>query len=1140
MVDKEQEIRLQFLDEAGEYLDTLETALLGVAQRGVDSHEINGALRAAHSIKGGAALMGYGLTSELAHRLEDSLKVLKIQRGEGVTSDVEGQLLSGVDAIRQIVERDRTGTPADEAWVNTSVLPIFDGLYDALGEPSAEDAASIMDADEGQNVMPLIFQTEVEGSLERLEALIDEQPADLQAEVATMAQELSGLGEMLELPLFIQLCQSVEQYAIAAVSPAQVQEVASKTLQIWRRAQALVLTDNVESMPAQLTGMSFGLIDIEFDGAVDSAAGVDSSLVDAPLDEATWNALGEEDDALVGDVFAGLGEEDDALVGDVFAGLEDSDPGAGDSTGGSTGDFDGGFTESLEAGAAESQANETRQPTQDSQTKRETADAFAGVFDEVSSAANADASDVFGRSSKARSADEGTGTAFRFSASPQSQADAPDLGDNTVRVSVRKLNELNDYFGELTIERNRLEAEVKRMRGLVGDLSRKLRSLDEINDDVRDLYEQPDQPLLLAGARSAGLLPGSADGSSNGFSSLENGTYNGAHNSTQNGTQNGAQKGYGSANPSPTAAGVNTPAAAKSAANMDADPAFRQGFDSLEFDRYNDAHLPFRKIVESVVRLQEVADDIELSVDKTEQTTRVIHRTARHLQRNLNQLRMRPLSDVTNRFPRALRELELKHGKSVELQLEGETILIDRNILEALNDPLMHIVRNAFDHGIETPERREAQGKNGTGTIAIRATNRSGRTMITISDDGNGIALEKIRDRALSMGLDADLLDVASESELLSLIFEPGFSTSEKVTALSGRGVGMDVVRNNLTQIRGDISVDTSAGQGTTFTISVPYSLSVTRIMLAEGNRMPVALPTDMIEEVTVLAPDDVYEADGREMFRFKGEGLRLIRLSKWLAFNCPRQIDSLDEVPKMDGPSTLIFRVGEQRVGLQVDRSWGDQEVAVRRVEGPIALPAGFSNCTILGDGKVVPLINLPDLARWVVNCEGSDIHSAEALYSNPVTSGAIDALSLEAAPEVMNRAVKFLVVDDSVNVRRLLALTLEKAGYEVEQARDGQDAFEKLSTGLLVDGIVCDVEMPRMDGYSFLSKLRSQPNYADVPITMLTSRSGDKHRMLAMNLGATAYFSKPYQERVLLKSLEETLKAAKEKRREEERAQL
>ncbi|MEO0805111.1 MAG: response regulator [Cyanobacteria bacterium J06643_4] len=1094
MEDKEREIRLQFLDEANEYLSTLESALLGVAQRGVDVQDMNAALRAAHSIKGGAALMGYGLTSKLAHRLEDSLKVVKIQRGEGVTSDVEGQLLNGVDAIRQIVERDRTSTPIEEHWINSTINPIFDGLYDTLGEPSAEDVASMMDGDEGQDVTPLIFQTEMEGSLERLERLLDERPNDFQRELMTLAQDLSGLGEMLELPAFIQLCQSVEHYAAGAANGQQLEEVGQSALQTWRRAQALVVTGNADSMPAELSGISFGLIDIEFDGdeseqgpgaqtfaeqvfggaaELDGAGGIDGA--DEALVSDVFGDLGEADDTLVGDVFGGLGEEDDALVGDVFAGLGKEDDAL-------VGDVFAGLGEedAVQEGAVEPFVFEQAEATED-------VDAFAGVFDNEETLQGGNKS----------------GTEFRFSEAPKAQVDEGDLDDKTVRVSVRKLNDLNDYFGELTIERNRLEAEVKRMRGLVKDLSRKLRSLDEINDDVKDLYEQPSNQFLLAG-RPQNALPGTA------FSDLSSGAgaTNGSGQNTAFATyQNGAEQ-------------ADDPNAST------ADPRFRQGFDALEFDRYNDAHLPFRQIVESVVKLQEVADDIELSVDKTEQTARVIHRTARHLQRNLNQLRMRPLSDITNRFPRALRELEIEHGKSVELTLEGENTLIDRNILEALSDPMMHIVRNAFDHGIETPQVRESQGKGGRGTIAIRAFNRNNRTIITVSDDGNGINLEKIRDRAQSMGLDADLLSAASEAELLSLIFEPGFTTSDEVTSLSGRGVGMDVVRNNLTQIRGDISVDTEAGKGSTFTISVPYTLSVTRVMLAEGNRMPVALPTDLIEEVTIIDDADMYETDGKAMFHYKGDAVRLIHLSNWLAFNCPRQIDSLEAVPNIDGPSVMIFRMGEQRMGLQVDRSWGEQEVAVRRVEGPIALPAGFSNCTILGDGRVVPLVSLPDLARWVLNCEGSDINSAAALYSNPVANGAVDPFSLQTVPDrERQRRPRFLVIDDSVNVRRLLAMTLEKVGYEVIEARDGQDALDKLKTGIEVDSIVCDVEMPRMDGYSFLSKLRADYRYAEMPVTMLTSRSGDKHRNLAMNLGATAYFSKPYQERELLKSLAESL---------------
>ena len=1137
MEDKEREIRLQFLDEAGEYLDTLETTLLGMAQRGVDAHDMNGALRAAHSIKGGAALMGYELTSDLAHRLEDSLKVLKIQRGETATSDVEGQMLAAVDAIRQIVDRDRAAQPVDQGWLNESVLPIFDWLRDRLGEPSAEDAASMMEADEGQNVMPLIFQTEVEGSLEQLESLIGDYTSSadgparletLRSGLGVMAQELAGLGEMLDLPAFIQLCQSVERFASSAANESQMQEVAQKALDVWRRAQALVLTGNTDSMPNQLAGLSFGLIDIEVGDLEEDLQEADfSAAVDRPLNETNWQGLGNADEALVGDVFSGLGEENDALVDDVFAGLGEEDDALVDDVFSGLGEEDDALVGDVFSGLNDenSALDEDVLPPDELSAQPadmpESEDAFAGVFDDLPQAERS-TSGGFGTAQVADSS-AGQGTEFRFSESSKPAAETADLDDKTVRVSVRRLNELNDHFGELTIERNRLEAEVKRMRQLVKDLSRKLRSLDEINDDVRDIYEQPDSPLLLAAGKTTALL-GAAGSSQTSFEKAGTSSRVLSISSENGASENGASE-NGISDNGLSDNGLSDNGLANGSAGTGHDAGFRQGFDALEFDRYNDSHLPFRQIVESVVKLQEVADDLELSVNKADQTTRVIHRTARHLQRNLNQLRMRPLSDVTNRFPRALRELEIEHGKQVKLSLEGEGTLIDRNILEALSNPLMHIVRNAFDHGIEKPKQREDKGKSGEGTIAIQAFNRSNRTTITVSDDGNGIALEKIRDRAKEMGLDADLLAAATESELLSLIFEPGFSTSDEVTALSGRGVGMDVVRNNLTQIRGDINVETAAGQGTTFTISVPYSLSVTRIMLAEGNRMPVAIPTDTIEEVTVVAPADMYETDGREMFHFKGDAVRLIRLSNWISFNCPRHIDSLEEAPNMDEPSVLIFRMGEVRYGLQIDRSWGEQEVAVRRVEGPIALPAGFSNCTILGDGRVVPLVSLSDLARWVMGCEAADIFSAKALYSNPVANGAIDPVSLEAAQDEVKRRSRFLVIDDSVNVRRLLALTLEKAGYEVEQARDGQDALEKLETGVIIDGIVCDVEMPRMDGYSFLSKLRSDEKFADVPVTMLTSRSGEKHRDLAMNLGATAYFSKPYQERVLLQSLEETL---------------
>ncbi|MEO0352140.1 MAG: hybrid sensor histidine kinase/response regulator [Cyanobacteria bacterium P01_A01_bin.15] len=1033
-VDKELEIKLQFLDEADEYLQTLDDTLLGLAQQGILQDNINAALRSAHSIKGGAAMMGYTLLSDFAHRLEDSLKVLKVQRdGLVINDNLERLLLLAVDVLRRVVECDRNQNDPDEAWLSGTAISVFEQLYDILGEADPEDANLLLSSDENQDIIPVLFSTEVEGCLARLETAIANQTPQLREEVNILSQELGGLGEMLQLGSFCELCVCVEQ-AMRAADQDQVLEVARAALGEWRQSQSLILADQIEQIPTALSGLSF---------EVPGAEGLPTAPLDALPD---GNALSESDELPFGE---GATDDDWATIlaqaentatdQDIFAQAADNK-----------------HPEPLE---------ELVQPTAVIQST-ETAGATGTSPDAAQLVPVAPAPVAPAAESVATAADAtASQTEFHFSSQPATvpkaatQDTAP---DTTVRVSVRQLNELNDYFGDLTIERHRLDSEVKRLRTLAKLLNERLSSLEDSEVELRYVYDKT--------ASSGLMLPATSD--SVGPLSLDKSLVNEANTS---------------------------------------------GFDTLEMDRYDERHLPFRDMLETAVRLREVADDIEISVDTAEQSSRNLQRTTRQLQRNLNQLRMRPLADITNRFPRALRELSLEFGKPVDFKVEGDKTLVDRNILESLNDPLMHILRNAFDHGIETPDERKTAGKPELGTITITAQQRSSRTIITIRDDGRGIPLDKIRARAQDMGLDESLLANASETDLLSLIFEPGFSTANQVTTLSGRGVGMDVVRTNLEEIRGDISVATQAGQGSTFTISVPYTLSVTRVLLTESNRLPMAIPTDNLQEITIVADEEIYQEGDRELFARNGQPIRLIRMAKWLAFNCARHIESLEMSPNVTVPTVLIFRYNEQLFGLQVDRSWGEQEVALRRVEGDIAMPAGFNNCTIFGDGQVVPLLNAPEFLRWVLSCEGSNIREAAVLYGNPLLSGKLSDLQ----PGVAVGQSTILVVDDSVNVRRLLALTLEKHGYRVVQAKDGLDALEKLDAGLEISAIVCDIEMPRLDGYGFLAKLRSHERCSHIPITMLTSRTGDKHRQLAMKLGANAYFSKPYREQVLLDTL-------------------
>jgi chemosensory pili system protein ChpA (sensor histidine kinase/response regulator) len=551
----------------------------------------------------------------------------------------------------------------------------------------------------------------------------------------------------------------------------------------------------------------------------------------------------------------------------------------------------------------------------------------------------------------------------------------------------------------------------------------------------------------------------------------------------------------------------------------------------LELDRYRDLHLPFRETIETIIQLQEVGADIELSLDNTDQTTRSLRKTSRQLQKNLTHLRMRPLSDIFKRFPKALRQMSLQYNKPVNLKLQGERTLVDRNVLEALQEPLMHIIRNCFDHGIETADVRQQRGKPATGTIAISAYQQSGRTYITIRDDGGGIAVEKIRDRARHMGLDEALLAAAREDELLSLIFEPGFSTATEVTDLSGRGIGMDVVRSRLKEVRGDISVETQPGEGTVFTLSIPFTLSVTQVLIAESRGMRMGFPVESIEEIFMLPSEAIFATAGKESFEWNGKIVQLVRLTDWLQFNCPVCLESPEIAPAISTPTVLLVYANQRWVGVQVERSWGEQEVALRRVLGHISLPQGFNSCTIMGDGQVVPLVNVPELLYWIASCEATGQSVDRSVNPPDVAPSKMAHLPSSAgfSPyHLVPRQPTILVIDDSINVRRLLALTLEKAGYEVAQAKDGQDALDKLSAGLEVDAIICDVEMPRLDGYGFLARLRAETHHQALPVAMLTSRSSPKHRKLAMDLGASAYFTKPYNEQNLLQTLETMIQIA------------
>lgn len=570
--DRELEIRLQFLDEAQEYLATLESAVMGLSNSGVDIDRINAALRAAHSIKGGAGMMGYDILSQLAHRLEDSFKVLKIQRQTlEVDGALEGLLLSGVDCLNQVIESDRQNIPIDPDWLGDAAAPIFEQLYERLGEPQAEDASSMLAPEDGQDVLRLLFETEVDGCLQRLESVLESHDPCLREEVEILAQELGGLGEMLQLHPFIRLCESVTDHLVAA--PDQTEEIAGLALAAWRRSQALVLTEHLDTLPT----------------AIEASFAVAPRPVATPPEESAalhWAGF-EDAENLVHDAFNPVVEAPHLAEFESQTRTEES--------------FD--FTqEPIRESVEESIAQKT--DLTDPVNAAKVSHPHPGRRRRIP---NLQITEVV----------------------PDLPQHAPsESPESTVRVPSKQLDQLNDLFGELTIERNALNLHLGRLRTLIQALSHRVQILDQSNVLLRDSYDTiaPNQNLEIPAppgngkTRSDSLLP-SNEYLQNAMAQLQ---------------------------------------------DLQGKP-----FDALEMDRYNDLHLLSQEVMETIVQIQEVTTDIELSLDDSEQTARNLSKTSRQLQTKLTKLRMRPLSDVLDRFPRALRELSLQHGKPVQLRVGG-------------------------------------------------------------------------------------------------------------------------------------------------------------------------------------------------------------------------------------------------------------------------------------------------------------------------------------------------------------------------------------------------------------------------------------------------------------------------------------
>nr|BBH91176.1 hypothetical protein KTC_59270 [Thermosporothrix sp. COM3] len=638
--------------------------------------------------------------------------------------------------------------------------------------------------------------------------------------------------------------------------------------------------------------------------------------------------------------------------------------------------------------------------------------------------------------------------------------------DLNVRVRLQKLDELVNLFGDLLVNRSVLEERIQRLARLVADASVSSNRLNDIGQRLGTSFEA----VMLPSGRSVKVV------SNNGEQSLI---------LTNEKTEQ-------------------------------QEPAHLADFDELELDRYTEFHQLTRGLSESISDMATLSAEMEAIIRECENVFARENRLSTTFQDRLMKVRLVPLSTMTPRLYRAARVVALKQGKDFDFDLEGNETEVDRTVFEEIVGPLEHLMRNAVNHGLEAPDIRALKGKSPKGQIKLSAGYEGNQVVITIRDDGNGIDPERVRQIAIERGLIRPE-QVLSESDVVSLIFQPGFSTAEVLSEVSGRGVGLDVVRDAVSRLRGTLEVETTPGQGTAFTMKFPTSLAIQNAMMVRIGTQQFAIPTLVVEAIGRLDSFKRTVVDQQPAVLIQDQHYPLRMLAQYLGL----PIGQLDEKSQL-----LIVHAGGHHVALVVDEIKGRYDIVMKSLGPHLRNVHGVAGATVLGNGQVVLVLELNDLlstrerTKLVANITGNQ-QGAMRQYVD--TAGRPTTAAMRpspTSPAAADRGRHILVVDDSPSVRRVVSNMLKQNGWEVQTARDGVEALEMISYETPA-AVLLDIEMPRMDGYELIATVRAQEQYRSLPLVVLTSRAAAKHQQRAMQLGASAYVIKPYQDEDLLNTL-------------------
>jgi chemosensory pili system protein ChpA (sensor histidine kinase/response regulator) len=658
----------------------------------------------------------------------------------------------------------------------------------------------------------------------------------------------------------------------------------------------------------------------------------------------------------------------------------------------------------------------------------------------------------------------------------------------SVRIGLERLDRMMNAVGELVINRTRMLGRLAELEKLAEVLNFSKGRMGDKVTEFQDKYEFSrvnSAPLL-----SSTQWPGST------LEMHHAGGYGGAPAYGSFGNPNYGRSNFGNQN-------YLTPYG-NQGSSFDASPS---DFSELEMDRYDDFGILSRSLTEISADITEVLTQLDGFVRRVDGDIDEFTKLAHRLQDEITQARMLPIGNLFTRIARTVRDAAKASNKQVELTLAGAETELDNNIIQQIADPLLHLVRNAVAHGIERVDERYEAGKPDQGNIAVRAYHKGNHIYVEVEDDGRGVDFERVKATAVEGGfLSADDAERLNRRELVDLLFRPGFSTAPRRTELAGRGVGLDVVRSNVTTLNGEIEVETEKGIGSRFTLKVPLTLIISQALFVQCGEQTFAFPLGFVEEIRRIRANEIEEVGGKLITKVRDVLTEVVRFDE--ALQLPR-------LQPVNGYFRLVLvNVGGRQVGVVVEEVLRKDEIVIKNLGEYLRNVKLFPGATIAPDGSLILLVDISRLIMGesierrplttAMNAARLFLPGATAVARGEIPAAAVDAVEKEKL---------VVLADDSISVRKFVGRMLEKAGYRVKLASDGLEALE-IATSNDCDLVITDLEMPRTNGYELMLHLRQTPSTSKVPVMVVTSRAGAKHRDRALKEGAAAFMVKPVQE--------------------------